>query len=372
MRVLFLTPERFATVPLPSYPDIRLAIATTRRVAGEIGALAPDYIHIATEGPLGMAARRACLQQGLAFTTAYHTRFPEFIGARFPVPERLSYWWLRRFHNAGNGMMVATASLGAEMATRGFRRIKRWSRGVDTRLFDPGRRQDLGLPRPVFLNVGRVAVEKNLPAFLSLDLPGSKVVVGDGPDLPMLRKRYPDVHFLGRRTGEDLAAVYASADAFVFPSRTDTFGNVILEALASGLPVAAFPVTAPRDILSPGGGALAEDLRTAALAALDIPRDLARKRALTYSWSACAHEFLGNLTPATAARPSRRAPSGALSGGPEQGRDEAGGGGSWPSALCLPSTTGSRPVASSLPSSTPHWSKELMLNSAPSTKTRCS
>lgn len=294
VEVVFLTPEKFATVPLPSYPEIRLALASSRRVLAEIEAVAPDYIHIATEGPLGMAARRACLGRRLPFTTAYHTRFPEFISARLPIPESWSYWWLRRFHNAGEGMMVATKSLGAEMAARGFVRIKRWSRGVDTKQFDPSKRRDLGLPRPIFLNVGRVAVEKNLPAFLGLDLPGSKVVVGDGPDLAMLRQRYPDVHFLGRKTGEELASVYASADVFVFPSRTDTFGNVMLEALASGVPVAAFPVTAPRDVLG-DAGALSEDLREAALAALDIPKDVALSRAATYSWRACALEFLGNL-----------------------------------------------------------------------------
>lgn len=293
--VAFLTPQGFTTVPLPSYPEIRLAIASRRRVLAEIERIAPDYIHIATEGPLGMAARRACLERHLPFTTSYHTRFPEFISARLPVPESVSYWWLRRFHNAGNGMMVATKSLGAEMAARGFMRIKRWSRGVDTKLFDPAKRRDLGLPQPVFLNVGRVAVEKNLPAFLGLDLPGSKVVVGDGPDLAALRQRYPDVHFLGRKTGEELAGLYASADVFVFPSRTDTFGNVMLEALASGLPVAAFPVTAPRDVLGEGG-ALSQDLRAAALAALDIPKELARGQAMAYSWRACAREFLGNLT----------------------------------------------------------------------------
>ena len=294
IEVVFLTPEKFASVPLPSYPEIRLALASRRRVLAEIEAIAPDYIHIATEGPLGMAARRACLLRKLPFTTAYHTRFPEFISARLPIPESWSYWWLRRFHNAGEGMMVATTSLAAEMAARGFVRIRRWSRGVDTKLFDPAKRRDPGLPRPIFLNVGRVAVEKNLPAFLALDLPGSKVVVGDGPDLPALRQRYPDVHFLGRKTGEELAKIYASADVFVFPSRTDTFGNVMLEALASGVPVAAFPVTAPRDVLGEGG-ALSEDLREAALAALDIPKDVARSRAMTYSWRACALEFLGNL-----------------------------------------------------------------------------
>ncbi len=293
--VIFLTPEKFTTVPLPSYPEIRLAIASKRQVMAEFEAIAPDYIHIATEGPLGMAARRVCINRNLPFTTAYHTRFPEFISARLPIPESWSYWWLRRFHNSGDGMMVATKTLAAEMAARGFVRIKRWSRGVDTTLFNPAKRRDLGLPRPIFLNVGRVAVEKNLPAFLNLDLPGSKVIVGDGPDLASLKQRYPDAHFLGRKTGEDLAAVYASADVFVFPSRTDTFGNVMLEALSSGVPVAAFPVTAPRDVLG-DAGALSEDLREAALAALEISSETARARAMTYSWRASAREFLSNLT----------------------------------------------------------------------------
>lgn len=291
----FLTPDRFTTVPLPFYSDIRLALPTRRQVANEIDALAPDYIHIATEGPLGLVARGICLRRGLPFTTSYHTRFPEFVSARLPIPEDWSYWWLRQFHNSGNGMMVATATLGTEMAARGFHNIKRWTRGVDTALFDPARRQNLSLPHPIFLNVGRVAVEKNLPAFLDLNLPGSKVVVGDGPDLALLRQRYPDVHFLGRRLGTELAAIYASADVFVFPSRVDTFGNVILEALASGCPVAAFPVTAPNDILGDGGGVLSTDLRQAALDALALSREDARQKALTFSWSECARQFLSNL-----------------------------------------------------------------------------
>lgn len=291
----FLTPERFTTFPLPFYSDIRLALPTRRQVAREIDALAPDYIHIATEGPLGLVARGICLRRGLPFTTSYHTRFPEFVSARLPIPEAWSYWWLRQFHNSGNGMMVATATLGTEMAARGFLNIKRWTRGVDTVQFDPARRQTLPFPRPIFLNVGRVAVEKNLPAFLDLDLPGSKVVVGDGPDLALLRQRYPDVHFLGRRMGTELATIYASSDVFVFPSRVDTFGNVILEALASGCPVAAFPVTAPNDILKDGGGVLSSDLRQAALGALALSREDARQKALTYSWSECACQFLSNL-----------------------------------------------------------------------------
>jgi glycosyltransferase involved in cell wall biosynthesis len=295
----FLTPEGFATVPMPTYPEIRLALPAPGQVAARIDAADADAIHIATEGPLGLVARRHCLARGLAFTTSYHTRFPEFVSARLPLPQRWSYAALRRFHNAGAGTLVATPSLAAELADRGFTRLRPWTRGVDTALFHPDHRRDLGLPRPVFLNVGRVAVEKNLPAFLELDLPGSRVVVGDGPELERLRARFPDAHFLGTRRGADLAAVYASADVFVFPSRTDTFGNVILEALASGCPVAAFPVTGPRDILADGeGGVLSDDLRAAALAALALPRSAARSKALRYGWDACARQFLRHLVPA--------------------------------------------------------------------------
>lgn len=295
----FLTPQGFTTLPLPFYPDIRVALTTPGQVGRRIDALAPDFIHIATEGPLGIAARRACLARGLAFITSYHTRFPEFIRARIPLPEGWSYRWLRRFHNAGCGMLVATPSLGAELAGRGFTNIRPWTRGVDTGLFHPAQRGNPGLPGPVFLNVGRVSVEKKLPAFLDLDLPGSKVVVGDGPDLARLRARYPDVQFTGALRGAALARAYASADVFVFPSRTDTFGNVILEALAAGCPVAAFPVTGPRDIFADGeGGVLCEDLRAAALAALEIPREIARRKAMNYSWQACARQFRDCLVPA--------------------------------------------------------------------------
>lgn len=291
-----ISPADFLTVPMPSYPDIRLAVALPWRVRKRIEDIAPDKIHIATEGPLGIVARRYCLARGIPFTTSYHTRFPEFLSARLPVPERWSYAWLRRFHNSGRAMLVATPSLGREMAQRGFNNIRIWSHGVDTIQFNPDRRSDLDLPRPIFLNVGRVAVEKNLPAFLDLDLPGSKVVVGDGPELPALRARYPDVHFLGTKLGNELAELYASADVFVFPSRTDTFGNVILEALASGTPVAAYPVTGPIDIIGDGtGGALDEDLHEAAMRALEAPRSEAVAKASGYDWNECARQFLGYL-----------------------------------------------------------------------------
>lgn len=291
--VEMLTPQGFRSIPLPSYADIRLALVTPWHIARRIRKARPDHIHIATEGPLGMLARRFCLRQGLAFTTSYHTRFPEYLSARAPVPESWSYAWLRRFHNASQGTLVATPSLAAELAGRGFLRVKPWTRGVDTELYRPDRAAVLDLPRPIFLSVGRVAVEKNLPAFLDLELPGSKLVVGDGPELERLRAAYPDVVFVGAKTGEELADIYASADVFVFPSRTDTFGIVLLEALASGLPVAAFPVTGPIDVLGDGlGGALSEDLQQAATAALSISRTDARAKALQYSWAACADIFL--------------------------------------------------------------------------------
>ncbi|HEU6443278.1 MAG TPA: glycosyltransferase family 1 protein, partial [Microvirga sp.] len=262
--VTFLTPDRFRSIPMPTYPDIRLSLAGTQRVGRIIAEAAPDHVHIATEGPLGWAARFACKRQRRGFTTSYHTRFPEYLAARLPVPEACSYAVLRRFHREAKAMMVSTPSLERELSTRGFRNIVRWTRGVDTALFRPRRERVLDCPEPVFLYVGRVAVEKNLPAFLSLDLPGTKVVVGDGPARRDLERQHRDVRFLGALTGEDLAQVYASADVFVFPSLTDTFGIVLLEALASGLPIAAFPVTGPVDVVgSSGCGVIGPDLRKA-------------------------------------------------------------------------------------------------------------
>lgn len=296
IEVAHLTPAGHRTLPLPSYPDIRLALTTRRRIAQRMQEVQPDHVHIATEGPLGIHARRVCLTRGLPFTTSYHTRFPEYLRARVPVPEAWSYRWLRAFHNSSSGTMVATPSLKQELEAHGFDRLMLWGRGVDTEGFHPRFRGDLGVEGPVFLYVGRVAVEKNLPAFLDLDLPGTKVVVGDGPDLALLKGRYPDVVFAGTRRGEELARHFASADVFVFPSRTDTFGLVLLEALASGTPVAAYPVTGPADIFADGrGGALSEDLRTAALQALEIPREEAREKALAYGWDACARAFMENV-----------------------------------------------------------------------------
>ena len=272
--VKVLSPGWFRTVPLPTYSEIRLAIARRSTFARFIEEIKPDAIHIATEGPVGFGVRRWCLRNARRFTTSYHTRFPEYIAKRVPMPLEWTYAVLRRFHNAGNGCMVATQTLHEELARRGFHNLMDWTRGVDGALFRPREDARLPYPGPVFLYVGRIAVEKNLEAFLKLDLPGSKVIIGDGPDLARLRTAHPDVHFLGVMTGETLAQAYAGADVFVFPSRTDTFGMVILEALAAGVPVAAYPVPGPLDIIgSAPVGVLDEDLKKAALAALDIPRE---------------------------------------------------------------------------------------------------
>lgn len=291
-----LTPEGFHQIGLPSYPDIRLALATRRALAARIAEFAPDHIHIATEGPIGWLTRAVCLAQKRPFTTSYHTRFPQYIAARWPIPERWSYGLLRRFHGPAAAVMVSTATVEEELRQHGFGKLVRWGRGVDLSLFHPRRQSLLDLPRPIFLSVGRVAVEKNLEAFLSLRLPGSKVVVGDGPARADLQRAYPDAHFLGVREGEELAAIYASSDVFVFPSLTDTFGIVLLEAAASGLPVAGFPVQGPRDVF-PGSGAavLDEDLRRAAMQALRVPRESCLELATRHSWASSAAQFYGHI-----------------------------------------------------------------------------
>jgi glycosyltransferase involved in cell wall biosynthesis len=250
-------PDRFHTLPCPTYPDIRLSVLPRRKLARIMEAFQPDALHIATEGPLGIAARKIAKKRGWTFTTAFHTRFPEYLRARTRVPTRLSYAWLRRFHAAGRGLMVATESLRQELQARGFRDLREWSRGVDLAQFQMEPREAYeGLARPIFLYVGRVAVEKNIGAFLGLDLPGTKVVVGNGPQLASLQRDYPDVHFAGVKHGSELSRFYAGADVKVFPSLTDTFGLVLLESLACGTPVAAFPVTGPKDVLVGGGDAI--------------------------------------------------------------------------------------------------------------------
>ncbi len=293
-------PDRFHTVPCPTYPDISLSLFPKRRLVPMIEAFRPDALHIATEGPLGIAARRWALRTGFRFTTAFHTRFAEYLQARTRIPVRPVYAWMRRFHDAGAGTMVATQSLRDELIARGFSQVRSWSRGVDLDLFRPEPKLNWDLPRPIFLYVGRVSVEKNIGAFLDLDLPGSKIVVGGGPQLASLRRDYPNVTFTGPRFGNDLAQAYAGADVFVFPSLTDTFGLVILESLACGTPVAAFPVTGPKDVLASADGLVGSiniDLRKAALDALHADRDACRRHAELYSWRTCAETFLSHLVP---------------------------------------------------------------------------
>jgi len=295
--VRFVTPQGFWTVPMPTYPEIRLAMFTRPKVGQIIEEFQPDRIHISTEGTLGLSMRRNCMQRRLPFTTSFHTRFPEYIRARFGIPAALPYAGLKWFHGPASAVMVATRSLESELKSRGFRNLRLWSRGVDTQHFRPRDKSWLNLPRPVFLYVGRVAVEKSIEDFLRLDLPGSKLVVGDGPLLEDLRILYPEVTFAGPKFGEELARHYAAGDVFVFPSRTDTFGLVVLEALASGLPVAAYPVQGPRDIIgdSPTVGSLNEDLHAAALRCLTLDPAACRAFALGYSWEACTKQFVDNL-----------------------------------------------------------------------------
>jgi glycosyltransferase involved in cell wall biosynthesis len=291
----FLTPQGMWTAPMPTYPDIGVAITTPGQIARRIEEAAPDHVHIATEGPIGWLARRWCLKTKRIFTTSYHTRFPEYIRARTGIPEALTYAWFRRFHAPSATVMAPTPTIAAELARRGFENVRLWTRGVDHALFRPRASKALDLPRPIFLSVGRVAVEKNLEALLELDLPGSTVIVGEGPARAALQRRYPRAQFLGAKYGEALAEIYASADVFVFPSRTDTFGIVLIEAMASGLPVAAFPVPGPVDVVGPAAGALNENLRAACLAALTIPREAAREYSLRYTWRESARQFLENV-----------------------------------------------------------------------------
>jgi glycosyltransferase involved in cell wall biosynthesis len=303
----FLTPLSFRTFAMPSYRDLRVALPRPAKIARLIADSNPDSIHIATEGPIGLLVRRYCRKHELPFTTSFHTRFPDYVSARAPVPESWVWSTLRWFHGASQAVMAATPALANELRGRGFRNVVLWPRGVDTTLFRP-RDVDLCQPKPVFVCVGRVAVEKNLEAFLELDLPGSKVIVGDGPARFALQQKYPDSVFLGALQGEALAEVYAAADVFVFPSKTDTFGLVLLEALASGLPVAAFPVTGPRDVIGAAPvGVLDEDLRKACLEALSIPAQACVDFAAKHTWEASAQAFIDNMADIRAADPAATA-----------------------------------------------------------------
>jgi glycosyltransferase involved in cell wall biosynthesis len=296
--------DGYKTMPLITYEEIKLAIGARDDVEERFKAFAPDAVHIATEGTLGWDARHICLDYKFPFTTSYHTQFPEYVHARFWwIPTWAGYAYMRAFHNKSGRVMVATPSMMERLQQRGMKNLTAWSRGVDTDMFHPAKRGIdggvyKGLPTPIWTYVGRVAVEKNLEAFLKLDLPGTKVVVGGGPQLEELQQKYPDAKFTGPRFGEELARHYADADVFVFPSFTDTFGLVILEAMAAGTPVAGFLAPGPKDIVpGSGAGAVNDDLKVACFEALKCDRETTRKYAERFSWRACAEDFLRNLQP---------------------------------------------------------------------------
>jgi glycosyltransferase involved in cell wall biosynthesis len=300
--VRYATPQGRTSVPLPTYPEIRLALFPRKSLEDLITEFAPDTIHIATEGTMGLSARAICLRRKLPFSTAYHTRFPEYVNARFPfITENMVYRFLRWFHGPATAVMVPTQGLRRELEAHGFTNVRIWSRGVDVEAFHPDAEAALPYPRPIWLYVGRIAIEKNVEAFLALDLPGSKVVVGDGPARVALSEKFPEAHFLGAKFGADLARHYAAADVVVFPSKTETFGLVMLEAFACGTPVAAYPVEAPLDLVGDAPvAALDNDLKTACLKALAIGKNgganlTPRSFALQHSWRACTRQFLANV-----------------------------------------------------------------------------
>lgn len=302
--VAMVTPDLYRSIPCPTYPEIRLAIGGGSDSVGQrIADFAPDAIHLSTEGPLCLTARRWCLKQGLPFTTAYHTQFPAYVAARTGLPEAMIWRYIRWFHAPASAVLTSTDSIRTELRAHGITHLAHWGRGVDLEQFHPANPPHAAfatLSRPIQLYVGRVSVEKNIAAFLQTEVPGTKVVVGDGPARAQLATAWPDVHFLGPMTGAELAAAYAGADVFVFPSRTDTFGLVLIEALASGTPVAAYPVTGPRDIVTPEGGALDEDLNQAIARALTCSRTAAAALGQRYSWTAATEQFVAALVPARA------------------------------------------------------------------------
>ncbi len=299
-QIRLITPDQFKTIPCPSYPSIRLSLACYGKLSRLMDEFNPQRIHIATEGPLGIAARRYCLKHNLVFTTSFHTLFAEYVNLRFKIPVSWGYGFLRWFHAPAKKVMVATPSVESDLNARGFKNsLVRWSRGVDPDFYRPRDKAFILLPRPISMFVGRVAIEKNIDAFLSLDIPGTKIVVGDGPQLNELKAKFPETFFVGFQTGEPLAKYMAAADVFVFPSLTDTFGIVMLEALASGIPVAAFPVTGPVDVISNDKvGKLDENLKKAITEALQLDGQDCRKYALNYSWANCTEQFFNNLVPA--------------------------------------------------------------------------
>ncbi len=301
--VLMVTPEGRRTVGCPTYAEIRLSVFPGRAVRRELDVFQPHCVHVSTEGPLGIAARRYCRRQGTPWTTSYHTQFPEYVRARFPIPVRLTSALLRWFHGAASKTLVPTEQVRRKLIRRGFGNVVLWSRGVDAEVFTPFNPHNFDLPRPIWVHMGRIAVEKNVEAFLELDLPGSKVVIGDGPDRERLEKRFPDARFVGYRFGKELASYVAGGDVFVFPSKTDTFGLVMLEAMACGLPVAAYPVDGPIDVVRNGvTGVLDADLGSACIAALAVNRRHCREHAERRSWSAATAQLLDHLPRSSASQ----------------------------------------------------------------------
>jgi glycosyltransferase involved in cell wall biosynthesis len=328
--VRVISPQGLLSIPAPSYPEIRLAIAPGFHIAREIKSFRPHAIHIPTEGPIGVAARRYCRRRGLPFTTSYHTRYPEYLNARWPIPISVSYAWLRRFHGAAARTFVASNSLRTQLSERGFQHLHQWQRGVDLQLFRPltGKlpAELEGMPRPIMAYMGRVAIEKNIDAFLRLELPGTKLIIGNGPARTELAARYPRALFIGFRYGDELAAMLSAADVFVFPSLTDTFGLAMIEALACGLPVAAFPVPGPIDVIERGvTGVLNEDLSAAIRSALLLDRQVCAERAKAFTWEAATEQFLEGLEPIPAgARAALSASDSAMIAGKGAQRSETG------------------------------------------------
>ena len=313
--VRVISPQGLASIPAPSYPEIRLAIAPGFHIARTVKSFRPHAIHISTEGPIGVSMRRYCRRHRLPFTTSYHTKYPEYLNARWPIPLSVSYAWLRRFHGAATRTFVSSNSLRALLSDKGFEHLHRWQRGVDLGLFRPLPDQPpaelANVPRPLMAYMGRVAVEKNIDAFLRLDLPGTKLVIGNGPARDELSRRYPEARFVGFRYADELAAMLSAADVFVFPSLTDTFGLAMIEAMACGLPVAAFPVSGPVDVIEPGvTGVLDNDLAAAIRSALLLDRRVCAARAKTFTWEAATEEFLDGLEPIPAGARAALSPSG--------------------------------------------------------------
>lgn len=299
-KVKVISPDLFYSVPCPTYPEIRLAMVRSRTIGDLLDEFSPHAVHLATEGPVCVAARRWCLRHDFPFTTAYHTQFPDYVEARSGVPAEWVWRYIRWFHAPAQSILASTASIRRALVDHGLPQVRHWGRGVDLANFHPGVTPHPAmaeLPGPVQLYVGRVAIEKNLEAFLASEHPGSKVVVGDGPARAALTAKYPDAKFMGPMFGEELAQAYRAADVFVFPSKTDTFGLVMIEALACGTPVAAYPVTGPVDILTPETGAMAEDLDAAIAQALTRDRADCAAYGRSFTWEASAAQFLAALVP---------------------------------------------------------------------------